>query len=181
VVNVVVIVLNGGSSAGKSSLATALQRRLQGTWLTFGVDDLIRAMSYGPNDTEAAGSIEFGSDGSVVVGETFRKAEASWYQGLAAIARAGTGVIIDEVFLDGAVSQSRLRTALEGLAVLWVGVRCQSAVAEARERQRGDRIRGMAQNQAERVHEGVMYDMVVETTDTSSAECAEAIVAKLEL
>jgi chloramphenicol 3-O-phosphotransferase len=29
--------------------------------------------------------------------------------------------------------------------------------------------------------EGVMYDMVVETTDTSSAECAEAIVAKLEL
>ena len=51
--NVDVIVLNGGSSSGKSSLAACLQERLEGTWLTLGVDDLIRALSHGPADTTA--------------------------------------------------------------------------------------------------------------------------------
>jgi chloramphenicol 3-O phosphotransferase len=173
-----VIVLNGGSSSGKSTLAVGLQRRLAGTWLTLGVDDLIRAISYGPSDTEVAGSIEFRPDGSLVISDTFRRAEASWYEGLAAIARAGTGVIVDEVFLDGGTSQARLGTALEGLHVLWVGVRCHPDVAEAREIRRGDRNRGMARNQADRVHQDVTYDVIVDTTDTPSEECVEAIATR---
>jgi chloramphenicol 3-O phosphotransferase len=173
-----VIVLNGTSSSGKSSIATCLQRRLEGTWLTLGIDDLIRAMSHGPGDTTTAGSLEITPDGSVVVGDAFRSAESAWYEGLAAIAGAGAGVIIDEVFLNGGDSQSRLRRALEGLPVLWVGVQCQPAVAEARERQRGDRTIGMARTQADRVHRGVRYDLVVDTTDTTPDGCAIAIVAR---
>jgi chloramphenicol 3-O phosphotransferase len=174
-VKVEVIVLNGGSSAGKSSLAACLQERLDGTWLTLGVDDLIRALSHGPADREGGGTIEFTPNGSVVVGEKFRHAEAAWYDGLAAMARAGTGVIVDDVFLDAGESQARLRKAFEGLAVIWVGVRCRPAIAEARELEREGRIRGMARDQAERVHAGVSYDMMVDTTDTSAAECAMAI------
>jgi chloramphenicol 3-O phosphotransferase len=180
-VNVEVIVLNGGSSAGKSSLATCLQQRLAGTWLALGIDDLIRAISHGPRDDGAAGAISIASDGSVAVAEKFRRAESAWFEGLAAIARAGTGVIIDDVFLDGGRSQARLRAALEGLAVLWVGVRCQPDVAEARERGRRDRTRGMARDQAERVHHGVTYDVVVDTTDTPADECAAVIAARMEL
>jgi len=176
-VNLQVIVLNGGSSSGKSSLATCLQQQLDGTWLTLGIDDLIRAMSHGPTDRTVAGSMEFGPDGSIAVDEKFRKAEASWYEGLAAIARTGTGVIVDEVFLDGGESQARLRAALDGLDVLWVGVRCDPGVAEGRELQRPDRVRGMAKHQAKRVHEGVSYDIEVETSHVSSAECAREIVA----
>jgi chloramphenicol 3-O-phosphotransferase len=37
----------------------------------------------------------------------------------------------------------------------------------------------MAKDQAERVHEGVSYDIVVDTTDTSTEECASLIVATL--
>ena len=98
--------------------------------------------------------------------------ELAWYEGLGAVARAGTGLIIDEVFLGGGASQERLRSALGGLSVLWVGVRCDAAVAEARERQRGDRNIGMARDQAERVHRGVHYDVVVETHDTAPIDCA---------
>jgi chloramphenicol 3-O phosphotransferase len=174
-VNVDVIVLNGGSSSGKSSLATCLQQQLDGTWLTLGIDDLIRAVSHGPSDRGAGGLIKFASDGSIAIDEKFRKVEASWYEGLAAIARAGTRIIVDEVFLAGGESQVRLRTALEGLNVLWVGVRCEPDVAAARELQREGRNRGMARDQAERVHEGVSYDMVIDTTDMSSAECAGVI------
>ena len=174
-----VIVLNGGSSSGKSSIATCLQRRLEGTWLTLGIDDLIRAMSHGPADTTAGGTLEFTSDGSVVVGAAFRRAETGWSEGLAAMARAGTDLIIDEVFLGGGESQARLRTALMGLSVVWVGVQCQPVVAEARELQRADRNIGMARHQAERVHRGVEYDVVVDTSETAPDDCAAAIVAWL--
>ena len=39
-----VIVLNGGSSSGKSSIARALQEILPTAWLTFGVDVLVEAL-----------------------------------------------------------------------------------------------------------------------------------------
>ena len=87
-VNVEVIVLNGGSSSGKSSIATCLQQQLEESWLTLGVDDLIRALSHGPMDATAGGSIHFGADGSISVREAFHQAEAAWNQGVAAIARA---------------------------------------------------------------------------------------------
>jgi chloramphenicol 3-O phosphotransferase len=178
-VHVDVIVLNGGSSSGKSSLGVCLQKRLGGTWVKLGIDDLIRALSHGPADTTVGGAMEIKDDGSITVGQAFRQAEASWYQGLAAIARAGTRVIVDEVFLDAGESQARLQAALDGLAVVWVGVRCDSATAEARELRRGDRIKGLARDQADRVHEGVSYDVVVDTTETSTAECATLIAAML--
>jgi chloramphenicol 3-O phosphotransferase len=171
-----VIVLNGASSSGKSTLATELQSRLEGTWLSLGIDDLIRALSHGPHDTSAGGSLEITTGGLVVVGDGFRAAELAWYLGLAAVANAGTGVIIDEVFLGGKESQDRLQTALMGLSVLWVGVYCAVDVAEARELQRTDRTIGMAQEQTERVHRGVRYDVVVDTTTSTSGECARAIV-----
>ena len=60
--------------------------------------------------------------------------------------------------------------------MVWVGVRCHAAVAEARELQRGDRTIGQARDQAERVHRGVRYDMVVETDGASPGDCARAIV-----
>ncbi|MQA27838.1 MAG: chloramphenicol phosphotransferase, partial [Micromonosporaceae bacterium] len=61
----------------------------------------------------------------------------------------------------------------------WVGVRCESAVAAGREIARGDRVRGMAAAQAEVVHEGVFYDLEVDTTHTESLVCARAIAAKV--
>src|ERR1700722_11823592 len=91
-----VIVLNGGSSSGKSSLAASLQAPLDGTWLTLGGDDLIRALSHGPLDRSAGGTLRITPEGSVVVGDAFRAAEVAWYEGLAAMARTGTGLIVDE-------------------------------------------------------------------------------------
>jgi hypothetical protein len=55
-------------------------------------------------------------------------------------------------------------SALAGLPVVRVGVRCAPEVAAARERGRPDRVDGMARLQAGRVHEGVVYDLVVDTT-----------------
>ena len=62
---------------------------------------------------------------------------------------------------------------------VWVGVRCDATIAEAGELRRPDRVKGLARYQAERVHKGVSYDIVVDTTDTSTAECATLIGAAL--
>jgi chloramphenicol 3-O phosphotransferase len=96
------------------------------------------------------------------------------------MAGAGARIIVDEVFLGGAASQQRWKTALGPLPVLWVGVRCESAVAAGREIARGDRIIGMAASQADAVHQGVVYDLQVDTTHAEAWECAQAVAARVE-
>lgn len=171
-----VIVLNGGSSSGKTSLSRRLQEVLPSPWLALGVDDLIDAMPLSLQSPEGDG-IEFGSDGSVNVGPAFRTLEAAWMAGVAAMARAGAPVIVDEVFLSGAAGRARWAAALTGLSVLWVGVRCDPLVAAAREAARGDRVSGMAASQAEIVHVGMTYDVEVDTSSTDALTCARAIAA----
>jgi chloramphenicol 3-O phosphotransferase len=168
-----VIVLNGGSSSGKTTVARKLQALLPDPWLLLGVDDLVDALP------PEGGGIVFGDDGSVEVGERFRELESAWTGGIAAMAHAGARVIIDDVFLGGAASQERTRAQLAGLSVLWVGVRCHPVVAAERERARGDRAPGMAARQATTVHEGVAYDLEVDTTHTAPETCAAAIVARI--
>ncbi|MFI2762256.1 chloramphenicol phosphotransferase CPT [Streptomyces echinatus] len=171
------IILNGGSSAGKSGIARCLQAVLPEPWLVFGIDSLVDALP--PRLRGPDGGIEFAADGGVHVGAGFRALEAAWMEGVAATARAGAKVVVDDVFLGGAASQQRWRKALEGLDVLWIGVRCAPDVAAARETARGDRAEGMAASQADLVHEGVSYDLEVDTTRTESLECARTIAARL--
>lgn len=172
------IVLNGGSSSGKSGIARCLQAVLPDPWLAFGVDTLIQAMPASMQASDAG--IEFAPDGEVVVGPDFRTLETAWIEGVATMARAGARVIVDEVFLGGAASQQRWQKALGGVQVLWVGVRCESAVAAAREIARGDRVTGMAASQVDVVHRGVFYDLEVDTTRSESMECARIIADRVE-
>lgn len=172
-----VIVLNGGSSSGKSGIARCLQAILPEPWLSLGVDTLIEAMPVSAQ-TSASG-IQFPPDGSVVIGPEFRALEAAWMAGVAAMAQAGARVIVDDVFLGGAASQQRWKQALGTLRVLWVGVRCDAAVAAGREIARGDRPADMAASQANVVHQGVTYDLEVDTTHAEALDCATAIAARV--
>jgi chloramphenicol 3-O phosphotransferase len=169
------IILNGGSSSGKSSIAGCLQAMLPEPWLAFGCDSFVEAL---PAKLQASDEgIAVAADGGVSIGADFLTLEAAWRDGVGAMVRAGARVIIDDVFLGGAASQQRWQKALGGLDVLWVGVRCDSAVAAAREAARGDRAQGMATSQADVVHAGVSYDLEVDTTHTGSLECARTIAA----
>lgn len=172
-----VIVLNGVSSSGKSSIARALQAQFPDAWLTMRIDDLIAAMPEWIMNRVAG--IAFEPDGRVRVGEEFTRLERAWMRGVAAMAQAGAGVIVDDVWLGGAASQTRWRAALGDLATLWVGVHCDPAVLAERERARGDRIVGMAADQLPLVHAGVSYDLEVNTTDHSPGQCADLVLARL--
>lgn len=169
------IILNGGSSSGKSGIVRCLQAELPVPWLAFGCDSFVDALPAKMRESEEG--IVFAADGGVSVGADFRELEAAWVGGVVAMARAGARVVIDDVFLGGAASQQRWQKALGGVTALWVGVRCESAVAAGREVARGDRTQGMAAAQADIVHEGVFYDVEVDTTHTESLVCARAIAA----
>ena len=173
-----VIVLNGGSSAGKSSLVRALQGVLAEPWIAFGVDSLVEAMP--PRLLEGPDGLAIAADGSIAVGPAYRAIARAWREGIGAMARAGANVILDLVFLDGAANQAEWRDALRALPVFWVGVRCAPAVARAREAARGDRIPGMAVRQAQTVHRAVAYDLDVDTAAATSEACARAIAARMD-
>jgi chloramphenicol 3-O phosphotransferase len=168
-----VIVLNGGSSSGKSSIARALQEILPGQWLTFGVDVLAEALPGRGHDPRSGLVLE--PDGTVTVKPEFRAVQDIWYQGLAAMASRGAFLILDEAFLAGGAGQQRLWAALGGLDVLWAGVHCDPLVAADRETARPERVQGMARTQALAVHAGVVYNVEVDTTSCSSVACARRI------
>ncbi len=103
--------LNGGSSSGKSGIARCLQALLPDPWLALGTDTMVEAM---PAALQAAETgIVFGPDGSVSIGSEFRELEDAWTEGVAAMARAGARIIVDEVFLSGAAGQRRRETSAE--------------------------------------------------------------------
>ncbi|SCK13665.1 chloramphenicol 3-O phosphotransferase [Streptomyces sp. WMMB 714] len=174
-VNTQVIVLNGGSSSGKTGISRCLQAILPTPWITLGVDDLVARLP--PSLTASGSGIAIGERGEVEVGAEFRRIESAWTAGIAAMARAGARVIIDDVFLGGGASQERTRGRLAGLEVLWAGVRCEAETAAARELARGDRVVGMAAAQADSVHEGVVYDVEVDSAKSEALDCARAIAA----
>jgi chloramphenicol 3-O phosphotransferase len=59
-------------------------------------------------------------------------------------------------------------------------VHCPLAVAERRERERGDRIVGTARGQHALVHTFRKYDVDVDTSVATPQECEEAILTGLD-
>ena len=107
-----VVVLNRGSSSGKSSLTRELQPLLPGTWLRFSVDTLIDAC---PPQLLSQGGLDIAANGSIDVGEAFTRIEQCWMAGLAAMARTGAHLLIEDGFLSGPAAQARWAEALHGL------------------------------------------------------------------
>ncbi len=176
-----VVILNGPSSSGKTTLATAFrdQRAAAGDlWLLTGIDDFLAKL---PTEWQAVGSEWglFAADGvrfersdlglEVRVGTVGRQLIRAYQSGAAAAAGAGLNVIVDEVVIDQ-TSWDDWTTALAGLHVVWVGVRCSLEVAQQRERSRQNRYAGLTRGQAAAVHRFAQYDFEIDTTTRSESE-----------
>jgi chloramphenicol 3-O phosphotransferase len=97
---------------------------------------------------------------------------------VAASARAGNDLLVDDVFIDPAWLDA-WRHELAGLEWLLVGVVAPLAVLEQRERARGNRIAGEARSQLDVIHDGIEYDVTLDTARQSPEESARAILAAL--
>jgi chloramphenicol 3-O phosphotransferase len=188
-----VVILNGGSSSGKTTLATAFrdQRSAVGDfWMLTGIDDALEKL---PAEWRSVASERgaFAADGvrfetterglEVRVGVVGRQLFRAYQVGVGAAARAGVNVIVDDVAIDRTHADDWF-SALSGIDVAWVGIRCSAAVAEDRERLRRDsRYAGLARTQAGLVHRHTEYDFEIDTTTRAPDEVLSELVRGLSL
>lgn len=169
------IVLNGTSSAGKTTLLRELQQQLPEPYLEAGLDKFLwmlpRRYLAAPLWNEVLGE-------AVRAGEVGHRLASGMHHALAALSRAGCHVVADHVLVEPAW-RDECRTLFRGLPTLFVGVVCPLPALVERERARADRTLGQAARQLERVHEGAGYDLTVDTSRLTPAACAQAIVAHL--
>jgi len=182
-----VVILNGATSAGKTTLAVALQAQLAADgecWLVWGIDDFLGKLpvawlAYGDEGVHADDGVRFDRvDGGIAfrTGPVGDRLLASYRGTIAAMARNGLNLIVDEVVLDEAAWLDWVQ-CLEALPVLWVRVDCPVEVLEAREQERGDRLPGLARSQVATVHRHPAYDLVVDTATTDATGCAARVAA----
>jgi chloramphenicol 3-O phosphotransferase len=182
------IVLNGTSCSGKSSIAAALQEIWPRPLQVTGIDTFLASQSkrfFATGGRVAAGFswVPVTIDGQPAfkwvpgpLGLGMIKASHAYW---AACAGAGLDQVIDDVWLVPG-QPAGLQDALLAANTLWVGVHCPLALAEQRERERGDRIVGTVRGQHAVVHTFRTYDVDVDTSAATPRECAQAILAVLD-
>jgi chloramphenicol 3-O phosphotransferase len=170
-----VVILNGASSAGKTTLAEYFQRARASEgdcWLLIGIDDFLMKLpdewfgvpGHDGSFRDVGVRFEPSSEGlEPRAGEVGRRLFAAYRPTVAACARTGFNVLVDDVCFD---EQSALdwQDALAGLRVAFVAVRCDPDIAEARERARGDRFPGLARGLSAIVHLYLTYDLEIDTS-----------------
>lgn len=149
-----IILLNGASSSGKSSLARGLQDRLDEPFWHFSIDHLQAA------DILPRARIESGEF-------PWQPLRARFFEGfhrcLPALATAGNNLIVEHI-VETEDWMRRLVNLLGPFDVFFVGVHCPLPELERRERQRGDRRIGDARHDHGTTHAFGVYDFEVDTT-----------------
>jgi len=176
-----VILLNGCSGAGKSSIGLALQGALSPPHVLTGVDDFAwRLMP--PQWLGSPEGVQFRPmpDGSVPLhrGPGALAMQKAFHRSVAAMADCGLHVIVDDVVLDPEALSDWL-VALTDASVFFVGVHCDFEELRRREAARPDRALGHMQTHFAAVHAHGEYDLEIDTTTWSTPRCAGAIVAAL--
>jgi chloramphenicol 3-O phosphotransferase len=179
-----IILLNGVGSSGKSSIAKALQSITTEPFLHMEMDafiDMLPANLQDHPDGFAYETLEIDGKPQVVIktGPIGERTLRGMRHAVVATAAQGNNLILDEVLLDD--EKTEYRSLLAPFNVSWVGVLASLDVLEARERQRGDRLIGLARWQYDRVHKSMQYDLEVDTGSATPMECAELIKRKLGL
>ena len=180
-----IILINGTSSSGKTTLVRKLQGTLPDLWLEMGIDRFAYALPgrvqgqltwpqlfrYVRPDGRSDGpfSIE-----TTPLGNRFI---SGMHATAAALADVGLNVIVDHVILERAWLEECARLWAK-LDVLFVGVRCPLEVVLRRELEREEaRTHGQAEAQFEVVHRWAGYDIEVDTSVLTPGEAVARIIA----
>jgi chloramphenicol 3-O phosphotransferase len=184
----VVIVLNGPSASGKSSIQRRLQDELAVPHLAMGLDSLLvglmpqryftsqppdrEQVMWGDATTDASGAPLF----TLHFGPVGRRALAGMHNAIAAYASAGNHAIVDYIVYEPEFVDE-LAEALRPVTAYFIGVRIGLDVLEERERRRGTSPVGHARSHYDVVHAHGVYDLEVDTGRESSEACAAKIAA----
>lgn len=174
--NGTIIILNGASSSGKTSVLNALQEILPEPYLNAGIDKFIwmlpeRYLDRPLWDDVLGLAITAGTTGHTLV--------SGMHRAIAALSRTGNHVLADHVLVEPRWVQECAELFCELPAYL-IGIRCPLDVLEQREKSRKNRTLGQARAQFEMVHAHGVYDLEVDTSILSTSECALQIKQRIE-
>lgn len=162
-----IILLNGPSSSGKSTLARAVQARLDEPFWHISIDHLRDA---GVLPSARIHSGEF----------SWRAMRDAFFNGfehsLVAYVRCGNNLIV-EYIMESEAWLLRLALLLQGHDVFFVGLRCDLAELERREIARGDRALGDARRDYFTVHGYCRYDIELNSAVGPEANAERLIAA----
>ncbi len=164
-----VILLNGASSAGKSTLARNLRLLLKEEAMIFSMDDYL-AMSRGKHET----ALDAVRESGLPFIESFHAA-------IAEAARKGALVIVDHVIGESRRWIQDLLNRLDGIPRILVRVECRQDVLLERERRRTDRTPAPAhaQRQHAGIHRHFPHDFSIDTSADTPRKCAMRLISLL--
>ena len=161
-----IILLNGASSSGKSSIGRELLPLLEDPWFLVPVDGVSGMRS-------TVHTRELDEDG---IAEMLRRTRLGYHRTVAALASVGNDVIMDYP-LSEAWRLDDLLEVLDGYDVTLVEVWCSPEELGRRESARGDRPAGLARSQT--LVYSHPYDLRVDSTAATPAACAKEIAEAL--
>ena len=177
-----VILLNGVGSAGKSSIARALQERVQTPLFHVQMDaflDMLPSALHEHPSTFTYTQIVRDGSYEVEIGEgaVGKQLLQGMRCAVKAMAETGCSLVVDDVLMGtndpGFEDYRRLLTPF---SFRTVGVFASLETLERREADRGDRLKGLARWQYTRVHNDLSYDLVVNSDNFSPSEIADQII-----
>jgi len=186
-----IILLNGVGSVGKSSIATALQKITAEPFLHIEMDTFLATLPEPywnhPDGLCFETMLDQGKPSvRVRTGPVVERLLKGMRLAIAGLAAAGNNLIVDEVLFGNVPTSygnaiSEYRTLLAPYKLFFVGVFASLETLENRERQRGDRMIGLARWQFERVHRHMDYDLEIDAGHATAAECARLIKERFGL
>jgi chloramphenicol 3-O phosphotransferase len=183
-----IIILNGAPRSGKSSIAAVIQETFDGVWMNLGVDRFMHMTParYLPGIGLRPGGERQDLEPLVPI------LYSAMYESIAAYSRLGLNVVVDVGHHDGyAIPRGILADSarrLQGLPVLFVGVRCPLNVIMERRRDTGWSAESSADAPVpmpvrlwqQQVHIPGIYDLEVDTSALSPEACAAVIRQHLD-
>jgi chloramphenicol 3-O phosphotransferase len=184
-----IILLNGTSSSGKTTIAKALQAIMPEPYYLFGMDMLqpgfppgVFVFNSSPSESTVEGwEIIFRNERlqEVYVGPRAVRFLSGMYRAAAAFAAAGNHIILEDVIYHRDVLRAAA-SELYDAPVLFVGIRLPLEIAEQREIERGNRALGGARTFFTSAHDQKIYDLEVDNSSASPEACALQIKAAID-
>lgn len=174
-----VIILNGVSSAGKTTLAKAIQKYATDIWLHIAMDTFVAMLPDGSEfDRDWFPITQVNHQGEELPrignGPSGEGLLTQMHQLVEQMSEAGFNVIVDEVAEKPVIDDYRNRL---GPSCLVAKVDAPLPELERRERERGDRLLGLAREQSSRLHNGIEYDLELDTHTQTPDALARRVLA----
>jgi chloramphenicol 3-O phosphotransferase len=183
------IILNGGSSSGKTSLAQEFQEHVPECWLHLGIDHFWYAIPHSQLDMQQVRpeyhtwDVVIEDDGlewfSLTPGPLLTKAMHARYRAIKVYLDEGINIVSDDLIWTRDWLVDFLQV-FDGYEVWLVGVHVSDEEGARRETERGDRLIGANRGSARAAHADMEYDFDIDTTGIPLPELARDLLDKYQ-